>query len=581
MSFQDNRLFATTNTLRPLPKSIAKTPATPTTRSELQRFLVVRDKSFASWWGSLRTLCAPARLGLYLTPVRLFRDTPVARFRLAGRPLVLSVLLHIAAFLWYPHLPTWNFSKLAPVEAASAEPAKIYYRLNLADFAQKFPRVTLPGPGGRPGRGLVPERPPLLGSTATHPKITIVLRPPKTDNRKQTIYQSQSAPDLQIAMDLKLPNLIAGAAGPTRPKVHFTPNDARPVQAKNASKAVPTPEVAVNATLSTVPLSAELASSLPHLPMPPPAPAAANSGNDTVVLADGSLLSGKDPRTLIIVGIDPSSGSSSLALPPGNRWAELSISPAGGGSGSPGGVRGGAPNGGRGGPGTGSDSSAGVGRGASGGGGGETGNSAGVLTSTGTGEAGRGSSNVPDPMLPANMVYAVPPVSRPRRDALVVSAGPMGGGGLDAYGAMHCGKIYSVFLSMPGKSWTLQFCESKHEATTEPSRAQSAVVRLESGLLPPDPELKFDFRRLPLPLEKAHKVILLRGQISEDGTVSQAQVFRGLQPQMDEAARLAFLRWKFKPAIREGRPVAVEILVGIPSDPPPGTRSELPPTHAQ
>jgi len=99
--------------------------------------------------------------------------------------------------------------------------------------------------------------------------------------------------------------------------------------------------------------------------------------------------------------------------------------------------------------------------------------------------------------------------------------------------------------------------------------------------MPPDPELKFDFRRLPLPPEKAHKVILLRGQIGEDGTVSQAQVFRGLQPQMDEAARLAFSRWKFKPAIREGRPVAVEILVGIPSDPPSGTRSELTPTHAQ
>jgi hypothetical protein len=37
---------------------------------------------------------------------------------------------------------------------------------------------------------------------------------------------------------------------------------------------------------------------------------------------------------------------------------------------------------------------------------------------------------------------------------------------------------------------------------------------------------------------------------------------------MDEAARIAFSRWKFKPAMRDGQPVSVEILIGIPSDPP-------------
>jgi hypothetical protein len=33
---------------------------------------------------------------------------------------------------------------------------------------------------------------------------------------------------------------------------------------------------------------------------------------------------------------------------------------------------------------------------------------------------------------------------------------------------------------------------------------------------------------------------------------------------MDEAARIAFSRWVFKPAVRDGKPVEVEILVGIP-----------------
>jgi hypothetical protein len=37
---------------------------------------------------------------------------------------------------------------------------------------------------------------------------------------------------------------------------------------------------------------------------------------------------------------------------------------------------------------------------------------------------------------------------------------------------------------------------------------------------------------------------------------------------MDEAARLALGRWKFMPAIRGGKPVAVDILVGIQSAAP-------------
>jgi hypothetical protein len=170
-------------------------------------------------------------------------------------------------------------------------------------------------------------------------------------------------------------------------------------------------------------------------------------------------------------------------------------------------------------------------------------------------------------MLPANMVYAISASVLPRKNALVVSAGPMGGGGLGVYGALNCGKIYTVFLQMPGKSWTLQFCQAKHEAPTNAaSLGRSAVVRIEEGLLPPDPELRFDFRRLPLPPENAHKLILLKGLIREDGTVDLVQVYRSLLPLMDEAARLALSRWKFKPATRGGQPVSVEILVGIPSD---------------
>jgi TonB family protein len=173
-----------------------------------------------------------------------------------------------------------------------------------------------------------------------------------------------------------------------------------------------------------------------------------------------------------------------------------------------------------------------------------------------------------DPTIIRDMVYAVPSTVLLRKNALVVSAGPMGGGGLDAYGALHCGKIYTVFLAMPRKSWALQFCQSRASAAPPAAQNRSAVIHLEAGLLPPDVETRFDFRRLPVPFEKKNKPIVLKGVIKEDGTVDGLEIYQSIVPEMDEAARVAFSRWKFKPAMREGKAVTVDILVGIPAESP-------------
>jgi outer membrane biosynthesis protein TonB len=36
---------------------------------------------------------------------------------------------------------------------------------------------------------------------------------------------------------------------------------------------------------------------------------------------------------------------------------------------------------------------------------------------------------------------------------------------------------------------------------------------------------------------------------------------------MDDAARVAFSKWKFKPALKDGKAVAVDVLVGVPTEP--------------
>jgi Gram-negative bacterial TonB protein C-terminal len=570
VSLQNNRPFAATTLLQPRvsvlvsasPRTSARTGAPP----RAPRFLVVRDRQFAGSWGSLRAVCRPTRLHLYTSPVRLFRQTPVARFRFAGRALTISVLLHIAVFLLLPYVPSGTFPRLTPAEEVSTEPGKIYYHLTMMNLSRKLPRVTSGVSPGRPtGSSEAAATLPELGRSAAHPKITIVLRPPRPDNSQQTIYQSVSAPDLRIAMDLKLPNVVVGTSTPVpRPQFHFNPSGSKPIRARQKSDtAEPAPTLTASTNSSVIPVS-ELTSAQPRLPVAPPAPAAITQSHEALALAEGSLPSGKEGSALVIIGIDPSQTAPMLALPAGNRWAELSISPAGGDTASQRGAPGKAPISRNAGAGSEGSAGPGVGRGESGGGAGNAGGVGILSIAGGIGE----NSGALDPMLPADMVYAVPASVLPRKNSLVVSAGPMGGGGLDVYGALHCGKIYTIFLQMPGKSWTLQFCQAKPETPTNAISRQSTVVRLEQGLLPPDPELRFDFRRLPLPPENAHKLILLKGLIREDGTVDLVKVYRSLLPSMDEAACLAFSRWKFKPAIREGHPVSVEILVGIPSDAP-------------
>jgi hypothetical protein len=151
-----------------------------------------------------------------------------------------------------------------------------------------------------------------------------------------------------------------------------------------------------------------------------------------------------------------------------------------------------------------------------------------------------------------------------RHNKLVVSAGPIGGGGSAAYGVLHCNKIYTVFLTTTQKQWSLQYCQKSQTPESSANRAPSTVIHTEPPILPPEAELRFDFKRFPLPPEKSSKSILIRGVLTEEGKPEDLEVYQGLLSEMDSAALAAFRQWTFKPALRSGKPVRVEILLSIP-----------------
>lgn len=565
-------LFEAKNLLDPVKprEHEARLPQPPARAPE---FLVSRDFFRTSWWARLGTLVSRYPAHLTLISSKFFSDVPVRPRRFAGKQMAISVVLHACAFLALPFLLRYLPAPAIQASNTPYDQQVLYYHLTNPERRPKVPTIRPPGPGSTPGSGTVPEVPPAPGATVSHAALFAVSHPRVPDNDHQTILQPLQ-PDLKMKADLKLPNLLLPKPQAPKAPLQFNPKSVKPLQ--HVNQQVTTVAPTITATNVQQPLTDALLATTEHprLAVPVGAAPAPNlpsrdNGESANVGAPEFEGNGAPGQGLLILGTNPGAPEDMVALPPGNRYAQFSVAPGGNGTGAPGGQPGGSPDGGVGGSVTGGgNDSSGVGAGKSGGGGGTSG-TPGIVSMRGS---GGGSENLgsADPEHVASMVFAMPKISGPRHDALMVAAGPMGGGGLDVYGALHCGKIYTVFLPAAGKGWTLQFCQSSSVGAAPAPKAYANVVHMEPALIPPEAETRFDFKRTPLPFEKLHKYVVLKGRIDEDGKVLDLKVFQGLSDEMDAAAKLAFSRWTFKPAMKAGKSVGIDILVGVPSDPPKG-----------
>jgi TonB-like protein len=536
----------------------------------LPGFLVTRDPASEGWRSSIKALLARApQKSSRPVPVSFVHAGEASRAGMPGGSLGISFLVHCSFIV----LLVWMHNAF-PMDAYALQrpqrPETIYYRVPLLDTAKQFPRLAPKGPGApRPGTGVIPEKLPALGSDAKYGNLTVVSKPVHPDNNHQTIIQPNSPPDLRINTDLQLPNIVVGKpTAPPKSALHFDPNDSHPTMANRQVSADPAPNVNEPMPQSPITTFMQPVNPDPRMPIPSgamAAPVRSTAKGGAVSPGEPGQGSPGDANGLLAISVDPSATTAQYALPPGNRWGEFSISPAGGKPGSPGGSPNGVVGGGSGGKGSGGDGSTGLGTGGSGGGGGNSG-PAGGISINGTGNGG-GAGNLGPGSFSNSMVFpvATAPVQI-RKNALIIASGSTGGGGLDVYGALRCGKIYSIILNVPGGNWAMQYCEKSEAKRAEASETGSMVIHLQQGLVPPDADMesRFDFKRLPVPPEKLHKKIVLKGTLREDGTIDNLQVYLSILPQMDEAAKTAFSKWKFKPAMRDGKPVPVEILVGIP-----------------
>jgi TonB family protein len=96
------------------------------------------------------------------------------------------------------------------------------------------------------------------------------------------------------------------------------------------------------------------------------------------------------------------------------------------------------------------------------------------------------------------------------------------------------------------------------------SKAAIALTSNPQGVTPPhlitalDPDYPDDARRA-----KAQGVVLVECMVGTDGTVSNARILNSLRKDLDASALDAVRRWRFEPAIKDGKPVAVQIRVEV------------------
>jgi TonB family protein len=121
-------------------------------------------------------------------------------------------------------------------------------------------------------------------------------------------------------------------------------------------------------------------------------------------------------------------------------------------------------------------------------------------------------------------------------------------------------RVYAMNVNMPNVnsvtgSWIIHFSELH----------LPGVVRTTGELSAPSPLRKID-PKYPQDLMKEHVEgeVILYGVIRADGTVDSIQIVRGVDKQLDANAVEAFGQWKFRPATKDGQPVALEAIVHIP-----------------
>jgi TonB family protein len=433
------------------------------------------------------------------------------------------------------------------------------------------------------------ETPKTQTGDPVYAKQPILSVPREADNRSQTIVVP---PDLKLDRDVPLPNIVAtGAIVPaipldaTRPSLSSTRIVApetqvvapapdvqfardRVVQAAMKSDVVAPPPELTQSTKGRVGLMnigpSDVVTPAPQLTLTEQHSLAARGkgilpgggvqpvGPPPSVAAAGRASAG---GRLIALGIHPVAPTGPVAVPGGNRRGTFAATPQGkpGAAGTPDLVGGGkgdsnskTRNNGRG------SLPAGLHVGAD-----DSGTTSPVERNGGASSKGNSIGNSADgtrEMASLSSLSAAPGARPGARAASAVPDDKVTDVDRQVFGGK---RFYEMALNMPNLnsstgSWVIRFAELD-------------AGRKEGELLAPVATEKSD-PGYPLELIRAnvHGMVTLYAVIHSDGKVGDIRVLNSPDERLDSFAAKALARWKFVPAVRAGKPVALEAVVVIP-----------------
>ncbi len=442
-------------------------------------------------------------------------------------------------------------------------------------------------------------QPPKKGEPEYAPQ-PIISVPPEADNRTQTIV---APPNVKLDHDVPMPNVVAWSPTPVAVPIAATARSMADSRALDltVSAVAPAPDLRAASTSRTPralqsavvepPPSVDATSArrlgdlnighsdvvapAPQLPVPEQLTLA---GTRTALDSSGVAVVPPPPsvrgaRTangdgrLIALGIHPIAAGGPVLPPAGNRRASFAATPQGkaGAAGTPDVAAGTRPSESGAGSGHGSGNGAGSGKSSdipSGlfvGSGPNSNRSA--ISGTGQGSvSGSGGSAARSAKSPILLADATPArVSIPRRPTSEPSIHESDAD-KEIFGDR---RFYSMSINMPnlnsaGGSWVIHFAEMNGgdpRSSDKDLSAPSAIAISAPGY------------PLELMRHNIEGVVTLYAVIHSDGSVGDVKVLRSIDDRLDEYARAALSRWRFRPATKNGTPVDLEAVVTIPFKP--------------
>ena len=130
-------------------------------------------------------------------------------------------------------------------------------------------------------------------------------------------------------------------------------------------------------------------------------------------------------------------------------------------------------------------------------------------------------------------------------------------------------KSYAMTLNTPNLnsasgSWVIHFAELKENADSKNSEAKANDLVFPVATQEVDPGYPIELMR-----ENVQGTVTLSAVIQSDGSVGDVKILSGVDDRLDQYACAALSRWRFRPATKNGNPVALRAVVRIPFRPTP------------